>query len=403
MSALDYKGFDFEITHKIEGTDARAGILTTPHGTVETPHFIFCATKAAVRTATMEQMREEDTQFILGNTYHLMLQPGVEVLEKCGGLAKFTGWNGPMLTDSGGFQIFSLGHGGVAEEIKGKGSRQPSNTRLLEKITEEGAHIRSYVDGKKWLLTPEKSIEIQSKIGADIILVLDECTPFHVDKEYTQKSMNMSHRWAKRSLEEFKRLEGKGSAGQQALYGITQGGIYEDLRKESAEFLNEQPFFGHAVGGSLGQTKEQMGEVVRVATEHLRKDRPTHLLGIGGVEDIWMGVQHGIDTFDCVSPTRIARHGWALIKDKDNGYRLNLKNAVHKMDERPIDENCECSVCKGGYSRAYLNHLIKGKEMIVMNLVTIHNVHFMNKMMEEVRKSIVENTYFEKRMEWIGQ
>ena len=403
MDDIKYDGFNFEITHRVDGTDARAGLLTTPHGTVETPNFIFCATKAAIRTATMEQMKAENTQFILGNTYHLMLQPGVDILEKMGGLAKFIGWNKPTLTDSGGFQIFSLGHGGVAEEVKGKGSRQPSSNRLLEKITEDGAYIRSYVDGKKWMLSPEKSIQIQSKIGADIILVLDECTPFHVDKSYTARSMRMSHRWALRSLEEFKRLGCKGSAGNQALYGIMQGGVYEDLRKESAEFLNSQPFFGNAVGGSLGKDKQQMHEVVRISTQHLNKHRPTHLLGIGGVEDIWWGVQYGIDTFDCVSPTRIARHGWALAKDREKGYKINLKNAVHKDDESPIDKNCECSTCKGGYSRAYLNHLIKGKEMLAMNLVTIHNVHFMNQMMKEIRQSIMDGTYLTKRKEWIGK
>lgn len=350
----------------------------------------------------MDEMRVSKTQFILGNTYHLALQPGAEVIAKMGGLGKFMGWRGPTLTDSGGFQIFSLGHGSVSSEIKSNKNKCEPEKRLLQKITEQGAHIKSYVTGDNILLTPEKSIQIQNKIGADIILVLDECTPFHVSKQYTEKSMLMSNRWALRSFEEFKRLK-QGSAGPQALYGISQGGIYPDLRRRSAEFLNETDFFGHAVGGSLGQDKNQMIDVVKMATEHLREDRPIHLLGIGAVEDVWRAVELGIDSFDCVSPTRIARHGWAMVNSRTAKFKMNLKNAKHINDERTIDEHCGCATCKGGYSRGYLNHLIKGRELLVMNLLTVHNVYFMNNMMQTIRKSIIDGDYFEIRKNWIGQ
>jgi len=270
-----YKNFNFNITHKDSKSGGRLGILKTPHGNVETPNFIFCATKAAIKGMTPQQMRACGSQIILSNTYHLMLQPGGEVVEKMGGLQKYTGWNGPMFTDSGGFQIFSLGFGSVANEIKGKrGNDRPTTIR---KITEEGAEFRSYINGDIHLLTPEKSIQIQRQLGADLIVVLDECTPFHVDKAYTDRSMHLSHRWALRSLEEFKR----GDDGKQALYGIVQGGVYPDLRREAAQFINEHEFFAHAIGGSLGASKEQMYEVVGTTMSYLSKDRPVHLLRVG--------------------------------------------------------------------------------------------------------------------------
>src|SRR3990167_1762007 len=217
--------FNFTITFQSETSRARLGMLSTPHGVVETPAVIFCATKAAIKGATPQNMRDENTQIILSNTYHLMLQPGPEVVKQMGGLHSFMGWDGPMLTDSGGFQIFSLGHGSVAEEVKGR--RQSSRPKSLLKINEEGATFKSYIDGKRYTLTPEKSIQVQRALGADLIVVLDECTPFHVDKSYTEQSMHLSHRWAERSLREFQ----KGPEGVQALYGITQGGVYPDLRR----------------------------------------------------------------------------------------------------------------------------------------------------------------------------
>ena len=240
-----------------------------------------------------------------------MLTPGSSLIEKMGGLQAFTGWNGPMLTDSGGYQIFSMGHGSVSDEIKGRRNiEKRGQSQSLIKISEEGAKFKSYVDGSIHFLTPEASIEIQRKLGADLIVVLDECTPFNVDREYTKNSMHRSHRWALRSLNEFIRTD----SGKQALYGIIQGGVYEDLRDISAAFMNEHPFFGIAIGGSLGANKQMMHDIVTYTRRKIREDRPVHLLGIGGVRDVFNGVRSGIDTFDCVHPTRLGRHGGALVK-----------------------------------------------------------------------------------------
>ena len=267
-----YPNFKFTVTHSSASSKARCGILSTPHGDVATPNFIFCATKAAIKGATPAQMKQENSQIILSNTYHLMIQPGSEIVKSLGGLHKMMGWDGPIFTDSGGYQIFSLGHGSVSSEIKGK--RYGTRPQTLVKISEEGAKFRSYLDGSHQMLSPEKSIQIQRDLGADLIVVLDECTPFNVDKSYTKKSMHMSHRWAVRSLQEFERKNDH----SQALYGIVQGGVYSDLRKEGADFINSQPFFAHAVGGSLGASKEQMHEIVGTTMNILSADRPVHLL-----------------------------------------------------------------------------------------------------------------------------
>lgn len=376
--------FSFTPTHLHE--NARCGELVCPHGTIQTPAFIFCATKGAIKGLTPTQMKAEGTQFILSNTYHLMIAPGADHIEKMGGLHKFMGWDGPLLTDSGGFQIFSLGHGSVAEEIKG--NRQANRGKTLLKITEEGAKFRSYSDGSLHLLTPEKSMEIQRKLGVDFAVVLDECTPFHVDKNYTARSMRMSHRWAARSMAEYKKHDN----GTQKVYGIIQGGIYPDLRQESCEFANDQDFFGIAIGGSLGQNKDQMHEAVGTAMATLRRDRPVHLLGIGGVSDIFNGVKNGIDTFDCVHPTRLARHGGALVKGKNNpsGNRkehLNLMNARYKEDATPIESDCTCHTCQN-FSKAYIHYLLKVKEPLAMQLLLTHNVSFMNRLMQDIRQGI---------------
>lgn len=338
-------------------------------------------------------MRDCGTQIILSNTYHLMLQPGGDLVESMGGLHKFMGWDGPMLTDSGGYQIFSLGHGSVAEEIKGR--RTGSKRRTLKNISEDGARFQSYIDGSYHLLSPEKSIQIQRQLGADLIVVLDECTPFHVDKAYTEKSMHLSHRWALRSLEEFKR----GDNGRQALYGIIQGGVHTDLRKASTSFVNENEFFGHAVGGSLGADKAQMNDVVTHTLSLLTPERPIHLLGIGGISDIFMGVEQGIDTFDCVHPTRLARHGGALVKAHSKEH-INLRNAAFRNDSSPIDKNCSCSTCHN-YSRAYLHHLLKAGELLTINALTIHNVHYMNDLLAAIRGAIKENRLAEERKKWL--
>ncbi len=394
--------FSWKIKKKLNHNKAKLGLISTPHGDIETPAFIFCATKAALKSFTTADAKKNNTQIILSNTYHLMLQPGADLIAKHGGLHKFTGWSGPMLTDSGGFQIFSLGYGSVADEIKGRKTNSKIRKTLLN-INEEGAIFKSYVDGANLILSPEKSIEIQRDLGADFIVVFDECTPFNVDKDYTSSSMLRSHRWAKRSINSFnskiKYNPKEGSAGSQEIYGIIQGGIYKDLREESIDFNNNIiNTFGIAIGGSLGSTKEEMKEVVNFTASKLNDLKPIHLLGIGDPIDIWTFVEQGIDTFDCVSPTRLARHGSALVKGK-NG-KINLKNSNYKDKLIPIDEQCKCYTCKN-FTVSYLHHLFASHELLALQLVTNHNIFFMNKLMETIRSSIKENNFDNKRKEWL--
>lgn len=389
--------FSFDIVKSTEY--GRLGVLTTPHGVVHTPAFIFCATKAAMKAVTASQMRKAETQIILANTYHLMLQPGGETVEKLGGLQKMTGWNGPMLTDSGGFQIFSLGHGSVAAEIKGR--RTNNRPKTLLKISEQGAEFKSYIDGRTYFLTPEESIRIQRQLGADLIVVLDECTPFHVDKTYTRESMHMSHRWALRSLREWQIFDN----GTQKLYGIIQGGVYPDLRQESCDFVNNHNFFGIAVGGSLGADKQQMRDVVSLTMKIVRKDSPVHLLGIGGISDIFAGVRQGIDTFDCVHPSRLARHGGALVKPIHNPNQsrehINLRNSCYVDDALPIEPDCGCETCTWA-SKGYLHYLLKAKELVALTLISIHNIYFINKLMQEIREALANNTLANCQKYWCG-
>lgn len=389
-----YENFKFDIIKRTE--TGRLGKIHTPHGDIKTPAFIFCGTKASVKGISPYQLRELNTQIILSNTYHLFVYPGSEYIKKHGGLHKFMGWNGPVFSDSGGFQIFSLGNGSVADEIKGK----RSGIATLAKITEEGAYFRSYWDGSTQLLTPEKSMQIQRDIGTDLVVVLDECTPYHSDKRYTEKSMLRSHRWEKRSLDEFVTHDD----GAQALYGIVQGGVHPDLRKISAEFVSENPFFATAIGGTLGASKEQMYEVVEMAMEHLIKSRPIHLLGIGGIGDIFHGVRVGIDTFDCVHPTRIARHGGALVKrnyrDDERREHINLKRSEYADDDAPIEMDCDCPTCRL-FSRAYLHYLLKANELLALQAIAVHNIRFMNRLMEEIRDGLLQNNLDEIEKKWV--
>lgn len=378
-----YENFSFTVTKQRNG---RLGTIHTPHGDIRTPAFIFCGTKASVKGISPYQLHELNTQIILSNTYHLFVYPGSEYIKEHGGLHKFMGWSGPIFSDSGGFQIFSLGNGSVADEIKGK----RNSISTLSKIEEEGAYFRSYWNGSTQLLTPEKSIQIQRDIGSDLVVALDECTPYHSDKKYTEKSMLRSHRWEKRSLKEFIAHDN----GTQALYGIVQGGVHPDLRKISAEFVSENNFFATAIGGTLGATKEQMYEVVEMAMESLTKSRPIHLLGIGGIGDIFRGIRIGIDTFDCVHPTRIARHGGALVKkeyrDDIRREHINLKRSEYASADIPIENDCDCPTCRL-FSRAYLHYLLKVNELLALQAITVHNVRFMNRLMEEIRAALLNN------------
>ncbi len=395
--------FLWKINKKLKNSNARTGIISTPHGDIKTPAFIFCATKAALKSFSTKDAKENRTQIILSNTYHLMLQPGSKLIANHGGLHKFIGWNGPMLTDSGGFQIFSLGHGSVADEIKGRKSNSKIKKTLLN-INEEGAVFKSYIDGSNLLLSPEKSIQIQRDLGADFVVVFDECTPFNVNKDYTSNSMLRSHRWAQRSINSFNsktRYDPKsGSSGSQEIYGIIQGGVFRDLREESIDFnQNKIDTFGIAIGGSLGSNKEEMQEVVSFTASKLNNSRPVHLLGIGDPVDIWHFVDQGVDTFDCVSPTRLARHGSALIKGKKR--KINLKNVKYKENLNPIDNNCKCYTCKN-FSLSYLYHLFAANELLGLQLLTNHNIFFMNNLMEIIRDSINNNKFEKTKSEWLN-
>ncbi len=391
--ALNYPNFSFDIHHQDEKSGARLGTLKTPHGSIETPNYIFCGTKAAIKALSPAQMVEAKTDIILSNTYHLMLQPGADLIEKMGGLHKFMGWDGPMLTDSGGFQVFSLGEGTMANEIKGK-NKGHENKNLM-KITEEGCVFKSYVDGSKIKLTPESSMEIQRKLGADLLMQFDECTPYHVDKEYTARSMEMSIRWGDRCLVEFERHDN----GAQGLYGIVQGGVYSDLRRYSAEVIKDRPFFGTAVGGCLGGSEEEMELVVAESLPYAHPDRPVHFLGIGQIKDVFKFVRMGVDTFDCVIPTRLARHGTALMKGQ-KGETINLTNAKYREDKTPLDE-ANGVAASTEYSKAYIHHLFKAGEILGMQILAQHNVATINRLMREVRAAIKAGELDQLEKEWL--
>jgi queuine tRNA-ribosyltransferase len=393
VARLDYPHFGFRVEHRAADCAARLGKLTTPHGSIATPNFVFCATAAAIKGAHVDDLHRIGADIVLSNTYHLMLRPGAERVQRLGGLHRFMGWDGPMLTDSGGFQIFSLGHGTVAEEIKA--NRISPNERTLKGITEEGAVFRSYFDGSPQTLTPEGSMDVQRRLGADLIVALDECTPYRVDRDYTAHAMARTHRWADRCLAEFER----GHDGRQALYGVVQGGVHEDLRREAADFIADRPFFGNAVGGSLGAEKAQMYEVVGWAMARLPRERPTHLLGIGDPDDVWEAVSLGVDTFDCVSPTRIARHGGAMVRWAPN-YRINLRNARFRDDDAPLDPECDCPVC-ARHTRAYIHYLVRVGEMLGLQLLILHNLRFMVRLMDSVRTAIRNDDFTRARHAWL--
>lgn len=390
----------------------RCGVIKTIHGSIETPCFFFCATKASLKSLSMDAVDRCHTQALLANTYHLMLQPGEDIVSDLGGLHGFMGWKKPIFTDSGGYQIFSLHHGSVSQEIKGtrnqpkKEGVKPAVAKMPGvRITEEGALFTSQINGDKYMLSPERSMQVQCALGADLMCVLDECTALHMSKDQTQASMERSHRWEDRSLAAFTVHK----RPYQGLYGIVQGGIYKDLRAESAQFVSSRPFFGHAIGGSLGANKTQMREVVDMALEGLAPGRPIHLLGIGGVEDIFAGVERGIDTFDCVSPTRLGRHGGALVQPfvfAQEGYpvrgHLNLWNTRFKKDDKPIQEGCPCATCQR-HSRAYLHHLLKAHEMSAMSFLTEHNMMFMNRLMASIRQAIRQKNLQEIKKDWIDE
>jgi len=430
------KSFNFKIEKKLEGKLGRVGVINTPHGRIKTPSFVVVGTKATVKSLTPEQVEQAKTQVVLSNTYHLYLQPGDELVRDAGGLHKFMNWQGPMMTDSGGFQVFSLGAAYGKEISKVVSINDPSlliserssaldGVPRLATIGNDGVSFRSHLDGSLHYITPERSIEIQHNLGADIIFAFDECTsPVESDK-YQKEALLRTHSWAKRSLKRHLELEKKkdfpplltkeGNEGRflinsplpdpllgkergntllpQALFGIVQGGRSEDLRKESAKEISKMEidgvgFDGFGIGGSFA--KEDMSSAVFWVNEVLPENKPRHLLGIGEPEDLFMGVENGVDLFDCVSPTRLGRNGTLFTKDG----KINITNEKFKNDFTPVENDCQCDACQN-YTKAYIAHLFRAKEMEAATLATIHNIYFINKLVSDMRQAILDDRFFE--------
>ena len=365
--------FDFELLKEDPHSQARAGVIHTPHGPIPTPVFAPVGTQATVKAVSPRELRELGASLILANTYHLYLRPGPDIVADLGGLHGFMGWDGPIMTDSGGFQVFSLAR--------------------LRAVDMTGVTFRSHLDGSEHFLTPEKAIEIQQKLGADIVLCLDEC-PEPLDYDYNVQALERTHHWAERCLiahtqrDEALRSAGQAASGQ-ALFGIVQGGVFADLRRQSAEFITALDFPGYSIGGlSVGEPKELMHEMLEVTVPLLPPDKPRHLLGIGSPEDFFEGVARGIDLFDCVLPTRIARNGAVFTRTG----RLNMRNARYANDPNPIEEGCNCYACRH-FSRAYVRHLIMAKEILGLRLATLHNLHFMLNLLREIRGAILAGTF----------
>lgn len=386
--------------------DARLGKIVTTRGTVYTPSFVPVGTSAFVQAVSADELRDLGCQVIITNAYHLHLRPGEVLIEKMGGLHRFMGWDGPLMTDSGGFQIFSLGaakeHGvgkiaPIFPEKMERGAHvRSSNVKPLVRVDEDGVEFVSYLDGSRHRFTPEAVIEIGRRLGSDIVMVLDECTsPLH-DYRYTKGAMDRTHRWAVRSLEEFKHS----SSWNQALMGIVQGGAYRDLRQQSAQFIAGLGFDGYAIGGSLGKSKDEMYRVLEWTTPLLPAEKPRHLLGIGEVEDIFEVVRRGIDLFDCVFPTRAARTGTFLVREAER-FRIHIQNARFKEDPSSIENGCPCYTCRN-YSRAYLRHLFMTKEPSAIRLATIHNLNFLESLTRQIRESIKEGRLTALEKEWLS-
>ncbi len=366
----------YELVHKDKKTGARAGILHTPHGNFLTPIFMPVGTQATVKTISPEELENLGAGIILGNTYHLFLRPTADLIEKAGGLHKFMNWEKGILTDSGGFQVFSLSK--------------------IRKITEEGVIFNSHIDGAKKFLSPEISIETQKKFGSDISMAFDECIPYGVNYEYAKNSTERTHRWAERSL--------KSAKNGQAIFGICQGGMYEDLREESAKFISSLDFAGIAIGGlSVGEPKEIMYKMLEVSTKFLPENKARYLMGVGTPDHLIEGVMRGVDMFDCVFATRVARNGMAMVSPKTaRRGRLVMKNAEFTEDFLPIEKNCDCYACKKNFTRAYIRHLVRADEIFGLRLLTLHNLRYLQRFMAEMRQSILDDKFSEFREEFFS-
>ena len=386
----------FTIEARDPASRARTGSLHLTHGTVATPAFVPLATRGAVKTLEPRDVSQLGYEMVLGNTFHLFLSPGPELMTQLGGLNRFMRWPGPIITDSGGFQVFSMGHGGVADEIKGRrGAASGASNGAILAIEEEGVRFRSYLDGSVRFMGPETSMAMQAALGSDIALVFDECTPFHVTRDYTARSMERTHRWLARCLS----WHAEHGPDGQLVYGIVQGGIEPDLRTISAEAVAAAATGGIAIGGSLGQDKAQMHAVVDYTTGELERvapDRPRHLLGIGEIDDLILGVEAGIDTFDCAMPTRLGRHGTAVVPDPASRWRLDLTKSRWRDADEPILDGCPCPACAAGFSRAYLHYALRAHETTAARLVTLHNLSYLSRLMADLRAAITGGTLTER-------
>jgi len=361
--------FEFTLQRRDDRSSARAGLIRTPHGEIPTPAFMPVGTQATVKTLTPDELKDLGARIILANTYHLYLRPGDELIARLGGLHAFMAWDGPILTDSGGFQIFSL--------------------QDLRRVSDEGVVFRSHLDGSEHFFSPEKVISVQENLGADIIMTLDECS-VPDERDYVEAALRRTHLWAERCLAAHTRAD-------QALFGIVQGGIFPDLRQQSARFMTGLDFPGYAIGGlSVGESKEETKHMLEVTVPLLPEDKPRYLMGVGSPEDLWEGVARGIDQFDCVLPTRLARNGAVFTRTG----RINLRNSAFAEDPAPIEDGCQCYACRH-FSRAYLHHLMKAREILGLRLNSLHNLHFLLELMRRIRRSILDGSFVDEKAEFL--
>lgn len=373
------KSFHFELLHRSKKSRARVGRIHTPHGVIDTPNFVAVGTNGTIKALDNTMVHDIGLQLMFCNTYHMMLQPGTSIVKQAGGLHQFINRKLPIITDSGGFQVFSLAYGSVADELKSRGTKKQGGSVL--KINEDGVLFRSYRDGSKMLLTPESSVQAQKDLGADIIIPFDELPPYHIAHAELKKSLDRTHRWEKRSLDTH-----LANPQGQAMYAVIHGGIDPEMRKASCQFLTDLPFDGYAVGGSVGKNKEEMHELLSFTMPLLPEEKPNHLLGIGDLPSIDRSIPLGIDTFDSSYPTRAARHGVLLTANGD----LNITKAENSRKFTPIEPDCTCPTCSR-FSVAYLHHLFKARELTSMSLASVHNLHFMVQLMDRYRQAIIED------------
>lgn len=376
------KKFSFKILHQDKKSQARVGIIKTAHGEINTPAFVPVGTLGTVKSLTPEELKQSGCQVVLSNTYHLYLRPTAEVIKKLGGLHQFMNWSGPIITDSGGFQVFSLG-------LANKNFNSHKD-KLMTKITDSGVVFHSHLDGSIHEFTPEKSIAIQKNLGSDILIAFDHCPPQNASYDYVKDAIRRTKVWAERCLQ-------VKLSDNQTIYGVTQGGIYEDLRKQSAKEIALLNFPGFAIGGvAVGETKKEMYEAVFWSTPSLPPDKPRHLLGVGEIDDIFNCVKYGIDTFDCVAPTRIGRIGQFYTNNKElmenKKWQGDIMKSKYAADPQPLDKNCCCPACQH-YSRAYLNHLFRNEELLGYRLLSLHNIYFLTKLLTDIRSSLENNQF----------